>query len=1120
MNFKKTDAETELPALEYPRKLRYKAVVFDLDGVITKTAPLHEQAWKNVFESYLARKGDPKPFTHDDYLEFVDGKPRYEGVRCFLESRGIKLEYGQWSDPPEKETYGGVGNKKEQLFNEILNSTCIEIYQSTANFIVNLKERNCKIAVASSSKHCRQILEKTNMEHFFDARVDGVVSEGLKLKGKPNADIFTKCCELLGVLPEESVVVEDAVSGVQAGRNGKFGLVVGIDRGGNRESLLSNGADIVVEDMNQLSIWSVNDEFPYKDAEWTLNFDNHEPELSKFKETLTTLGNGYFATRGAAEESTREEEDFRYPATYIAGGYNRVKTELGGKVIETEDLVNFSNWTRITFRHVDDDIEGPWFSWISKEFEILRYNQHLNIRDGILVRKFTTKDKKGRITTITSQRFVHMKFRNVGAIKYNITPQNWSGKLQVISEIDASVRNRGVMRYRDMESRHFKVVAKETFHTGHDQAIYLTVRTDESDLKVCTASQTSLYHGTEKMDVPRKIVEEEEKYGEIFTIEMKAGEKVLLEKTVAICTSRERGFLDPDDGAVSVLKRHSRHRFYALFFLHQLQWESIWKRTDMKLRLHDGKTARGPVEHTALLSKYKKDGHCGLTPEEIQFVLRFHIFHLAQTCNINNIPLDVSVPARGLHGEAYRGHIFWDELFVLQAFNLKLPETSRSMILYRYHRLDAARDIARSYGCRGACYPWQSGSSGREETSNIHFNPVNKLWYPDNSWLQQHINIAVFYNVWNYYRITEDDAFLSMYGAEMLFEIALFWSSRCTFNRKTGRFEIHGVMGPDEFHEKYPGAEKPGLNNNSYTNVMVAWLLDKVIQVSNILSPNRLEELRTALRISNQEVGRWREISTKMTVVFHDDMVMSQFEGYYDLKELDWDSYRKRYGNIQRLDRILNAEGDSPDRYKVSKQADVCMLFALLSHDELIETLRKMGYPYNKDLILKNIRYYLQRSSHGSTMSYVVYSFVLYPFDKELAWNLFKQFLLSDICDTQGGTTAEGVHVVPMAASLNMLLYQLCGIDTSFSAIKMAPSLPREAKKCEFRFLYKQKWLDAKVTHKHLWISLGPGGRKKKIPLIYRDKMVKILPGCTMEFDLVQDVSDSEDEDAVIVPPS
>jgi len=746
MNFKNSNGETEPLVVEYPRKLRYKAVVFDLDGVITRTAPLHEKAWKQVFDRFLEEKKDPKPFSHEDYLQFVDGKPRYEGVRTFLESRGFKLDCGQWTDPPEKETYGGIGNRKENLFNDYLNSTPIEVYDSTVNFIINLKERQCKIAVASSSKHCRQILEKTNLEHLFDARVDGVVSEGLKLKGKPNPDIFTKCCELLGVLPEESIIVEDAVSGVQAGRNGEFGLVVGIDRGGNREPLLSNGADIVVEDMHQISIWTLNDDFPYKSAEWTLNFDSHDPELSKFKETLTTLGNGYFATRGAAEESTREEEDFRYPATYIAGGYNRVKSEIGGKVVETEDLVNFPNWTRITFRHVDDDGEGPWFSWSSKEFEILRYNQHLNIRDGILVRKYNVKDTKGRITTITTQRFVHMKFRNVGAIKYNITPQNWSGNLQILSEIDASVRNRGVMRYKDMESKHFDVVGKGTFHTGHDQAIYVTVRTDQSDLKVCTAAQTCLYHGTERLDVPRKLVEEKEKYTEIFTKEMKAGIQVLLEKTVAICTSRERGFMDPIDGAMSILKRHARHRFYALFFFHQLQWEAIWKRTDMKIKLHNGKMARGPVVHSALLANFKKNGHNNFTPEEIQFILRFHIFHLAQTCNINNIPLDVSVPARGLHGEAYRGHIFWDELFVLQAFNLKLPETSRSMLLYRYHRIDAARDIARSYGYRGACYPWQSGSSGRDETSRIHFNPVNRQWYPDNSWLQQHINIAVFYN--------------------------------------------------------------------------------------------------------------------------------------------------------------------------------------------------------------------------------------------------------------------------------------------------------------------------------------------------------------------------------------
>ncbi len=242
-----------------------RAVIFDLDGVVTKTAIVHFYAWKAVFEEYLRLRekegrGPFREFTHEkDYLPYVDGKPRYEGVKSFLESRNIRLPFGSPSDPPDKETVCGIGNRKNIQFRKVLQEKGVEVYPSTVEFIRKLKEKGIKIGVASSSKNCRYILQAAGIEDLFETRVDGVVSVELGLKGKPEGDIFVRAAFNLGVLPKNAVVVEDAASGVEAGRNGGFGLVLGVARKGNEDSLFKHYADVVVRDLADIDIaWIEN----------------------------------------------------------------------------------------------------------------------------------------------------------------------------------------------------------------------------------------------------------------------------------------------------------------------------------------------------------------------------------------------------------------------------------------------------------------------------------------------------------------------------------------------------------------------------------------------------------------------------------------------------------------------------------------------------------------------------------------------------------------------------------------------------------------------------------------------------------------------------------------------
>jgi alpha,alpha-trehalase len=235
-----------------------EAVIFDLDGVVTRTAEVHAEAWKRLFDEYLATRARrfDEPFVPfdrgSDYLRFVDGKPRYDGVASFLASRGIELPVGSPDDPDELETVCGLGNRKNRYFREALERTSPNPYPTTVDLIARLRERGVRTAVASSSRNCAAVLEAAGIGELFDVKVDGVDTAELGLPGKPDPALFLEAARRLEVDPRRAAVVEDAISGVEAGRRGRFGLVVGVDRAGEHEALLAAGADVVVGDLAEI----------------------------------------------------------------------------------------------------------------------------------------------------------------------------------------------------------------------------------------------------------------------------------------------------------------------------------------------------------------------------------------------------------------------------------------------------------------------------------------------------------------------------------------------------------------------------------------------------------------------------------------------------------------------------------------------------------------------------------------------------------------------------------------------------------------------------------------------------------------------------------------------------
>jgi trehalose/maltose hydrolase-like predicted phosphorylase len=792
-------------------------------------------------------------------------------------------------------------------------------------------------------------------------------------------------------------------------------------------------------------------------SRWLLGYDGYDPAAEGMRESLCALGNGYFATRGAAPESTADGG--HYPGTYVAGLYNRLTSDIAGRDVENEDIVNVPNWLPLTFR-VDG---GVWFS--PDAATLLSYRQELDMRRGVLTRLLRLRDEAGRTTSVTQRRLVSMDEPHLAALETTILPEDWSGRLEVRSALDGTVTNTGVTRYRALNGAHLEPLAEGQ---AGDEVIWLRVRTVSSRTEIAVAARTKVTGAVATRELDRRP-------GSIrhdLVMEVTERTPVTVEKTAALFTSRDRAIVECAAAARTLVSRAPG--FDALLERHALAWDRVWRR------------CRISIDH-----------------EDAQRVLNLHMFHLLQTVSEHTVDLDAGVPARGLHGEAYRGHIFWDELFVLPFLILRFPEIARSLLLYRWRRLPEARLAARAAGLPGAMYPWQSGSDGSEETQRLHLNPNSGHWLPDNSQLQRHVGLAIAYNVWRYYEATGDMEFMAEHGAEMMLEIARFFAGLAAYDRSLDRYQICGVMGPDEYHDGYPGRAEPGLDNNAYTNIMTVWVLRRALAILAELPEYRRTELMERLAVSREEIGHFEDVSRKMRVAFHHGGIISQFEGYEQLAELDWAGYRERYGDIRRLDRILEAEGDSANAYQASKQADVLMLFFLLPAEELGEILAGLGYPDDPDLIPRTIAYYMDRTSHGSTLSALVHAWVLARGDGEDSWHFFVETLRADIADLQHGTTAEGVHLGAMAGTVDLVQRCYAGVETRGEVLCLSPRLPAKVGRLRFELRYRKHWgVDVSYSRDQMRVRLRPDGASAIQIAVPGHDMVTIQPGGSWEIPL------------------
>ncbi|WP_108396350.1 glycoside hydrolase family 65 protein [Devosia submarina] len=722
----------------------------------------------------------------------------------------------------------------------------------------------------------------------------------------------------------------------------------------------------------------------------------YDPDDEKRRESLFSLGNGMLLLRSACPWS--KTDDHHYPGMYYAGCYNPLPSQIQGETVWNESIVNLPNGLALSYQTED----GAWFSL--EDTELLHYEQVLDLRTGVMKRNMRFRESSGRVTALSEERFVSMDAPNLVGLRLTLTPHNWSGPIVFRSQIDTSVVNNAIEKHEDYAHKHLRVLGQ-----GSDgNALHVEAQTINSHFNV--AVRTRDFVSCPLNSTSPTI--DDESVGYIFSVQAEAERPITIDRIMAV-------FIGPSDGEdVEASARQALAEapgYDALLDRHCSAWAELWDA--MPLASAD---------------------------RDIEQAQQLALFHLLQNYSHHNIGRDVGFPARGWQ-EAYRGQVFWDEMFSVPVISLRFPELAREMLQYRYTRLDAARENARKYGLKGALYPWRSARTGHEETPRFQKNPSNGHWREDHTDHQVHINAAIVWDIFHYVWATGDKAFFNEQGLEMLVEIARMWASLAVCDPQDGRYDIRHVVGPDEFHTQYATRDKPGIDNNSYTNLTAAWTLAQAIESLDAVPL----PLRNRLGIGNEEIGLWDQISRRLRVPFSASGLVCQFENVETLKQIDPDSLGQGSADWE-----LEQQGKDVNDYQLFKQTDFAVLFYLLTLDQVQAIFSRLGYKATAEQLHRSIEYYRQRTSHGSSLSQVSYAAALLPFDPQLSWSLWREALAPDLDAQHAQSAAEGLHLGAMAASLDVLQRHYLGLSPQADGLHLRPAVPEGLPPVRFGFCY------------------------------------------------------------------
>ncbi|WP_353933094.1 beta-phosphoglucomutase [Okeanomitos corallinicola TIOX110] len=693
-------------------------------------------------------------------------------------------------------------------------------------------------------------------------------------------------------------------------------------------------------------------------------------------------------TIGNGYLGTRGSFEEGYPqalsATLIHGVYDDVP------VVYTE-LANCPDWLPLVVI-----IDGDRFRL--DQGKILKYNRELDLHQGVLRRSVRWCSPIGKTIDIRFERFASLADHHVLAQICTLTALDFHGLVEIQASINGYPENKGFNHWEGLDQgkidRGFWLHSRtrtSRIHLG--MAAKITVSGIEAALQVNTAPGYPSINAT-------------------FFCEPQ--QTVTVEKIVTVFTSQDVS--EPVSAAQEKLSRLDN--YISLHDANQQAWAEIWQQSDITIE-GDSKAA---------------------------FAVRYNLFQLLIAGSHQNET--VSIPAKTLSGFGYHGHIFWDtEIFILPFFTFTQPEIARNLLTYRYHTLNGARRKAGHYGYQGAMYAWESAVTGDEVTPrwsllNDYYAEDVRIWCRDR---EIHISSVIPYAIWYYWRVTGDDEWLKDYGAEIIFDTAIFWSSRVELNPLTQHYEIRSVIGTDEYHEL--------VHNNTFTNRMVQWHLEKACTIYDILSskyPDKIAELEQKLQLSAEMRNHWLKIIDKICILYDSETgLIEQCEGFFQLADLNLADYEPRQKSIQA---ILGIE--STNKHQVLKQPDVLMLIYLMRESA--------EFPYNRKSLEANWNYYAPRTdiTYGSSLAPAIHAILAADLGKtQEAYERFMQAAMVDLEDRRGNTN-DGIHGASAGGIWQAVIFGFAGIQFTDTQPVAHPHFPPGWTRLKFKLYWRGRWHD------------------------------------------------------------
>jgi beta-phosphoglucomutase len=670
-----------------------------------------------------------------------------------------------------------------------------------------------------------------------------------------------------------------------------------------------------------------------------------------------------------------------WPATLINGVFD------DAPIVYTE-LANCPDWLPMAVL-----VQGERFRL--DQGEVLAYQRRLDLYRAILSRDVRWRSPSGHTLELRWERFASLSDPHVLAIRCRITPLDFDGPIEIYASINSYTDNQGLM--------HWEWLDQGTAEAGG--TCWLQVRTRHSAEKLGMAARLVVSGA----DAPPEACGCQGYPTIKLAFHAGRGETISADKVVAVFASR-----DVEEPAVAARKRLADlGSFDELRAAHEAAWEEVWRSSDV------------------LVEGHARD----------QLAVRYNLFQTLVAAPWRDDR--VSIPAKTLSGFGYRGHVFWDtEVFIVPFLTYTQPHVARNLLTYRYRTLPGARRKAKAAGYEGAMFAWESAGTGDEVTPkwvpDQRGDGLVRIWPGD---IELHISADVAYAIWQYWQATGDDAWMADVGAQVILETARFWESCVRYNKERDRYELSDVIGPDEYHDH--------VDNNAFTNRMIQWHLEKALEVLAWLRdrhPGKAAELERQFDLRPERVRNWANILACMLVPHDPESgLIEQFEGFFDLEDVDLEDYEPRTRSMQV---ILGIEG--ANKRQVLKQADVLMLLYLL-RDE-----------YDDETLQVNWDYYNPRTDHtyGSSLGPAIHAILACELGKpQAAYEHFLRAALVDLENTRGNV-ADGIHAASAGGLWQTLVFGFGGLRFTGDGPVASPHLPPHWTRLRFRVQYRGEWYD------------------------------------------------------------